>query len=304
MSQIVVTSGSKFLDIDGYAAIIAYRHLLAHQGEDVIGVSSAPLNESVAPIIREIPLRLDNFEDEPDQQFVVLDVSNPSLFDRVVADDRIIEVVDHHTGYEKYWHGRRHKTKVQIEFIGSVCTMIFDRYQECDKTEWLTADVCKLLIAGILDNTLNLKAGITTDRDRDAYARLLQIGGLDESWGDDYFESCQKVIEGDLSSAIDNDVKIEYVSEFLPEVFGQLLVLDAGPILARKDEIAKVMDGYGSEWVLNLTCLEDGRGYVICSGEDSKRRVEGLFGVKFEGDTMILDQFMLRKEIIKKARAN
>jgi len=38
--------------------------------------------------------------------------------------------------------------------------------------------------------------------------------------------SCQELIEQNLLLSIKNDLKIEYVNENLPEVFGQLLVLN------------------------------------------------------------------------------
>lgn len=297
----IITSGKKYIDIDAYAGIIAYKHLLVSLSEEAIAVSSAAFNESISSIIKDIKYKLDDISEINNQKFIVLDVSNPDMFDNIIDNNKIIEIIDHHTGFEQYWQ-TKDNMNVQIEFIGSICTIIFEKYQEYQKLELLNSDICKLLIAGILDNTLNLKATITTKRDINAYNSLLAIGNIDKSWGDEYFLSCQNLIEQDLFLAIKNDLKIEYVSKYLPEVFGQLLVLNKSSILKRKEEIIKIMNTYNNEWIFNLICLNDGKSYIISNNELAKQKLEKLFDLKFSDGILILEKFMLRKEIIKKAR--
>jgi len=301
MNETIITSVKTYIDIDAYAGIIAYRHLLSSLGKVVIGVSTAVINESISPIIKDIELSLDNFDEKGNQKFIVLDVSNPEMFDKIVDNKNIIEIIDHHTGFEQYWKEKNNIT-TQIEFIGSICTIIFEKYKSFNRLEILNSDICKLLIAGILDNTLNLKASITTERDINAYNSLLKIGYIDKSWGNEYFLSCQELIEQNLLLSIKNDLKIEYVNENLPEVFGQLLVLNKDSILEKKDEIIEIMNGYSNEWIFNLISLSDGKSYIISNNEMTKQKIEKLFESNFHENILILDKFMLRKEIIKKAR--
>lgn len=296
----VITAGKVYLDIDAYGAGIAYRELMRGTGREAICVAGkAKPNESVAPVILEIGLELDQ-DDGEGGKYVILDVSNPEIVDEEIGLENIVEVMDHHTGFEEFWAERK-GTKVQIEFIGSVCTMVFERYVECGRTDLLTRDICKLLVAGILDNTLNLKAGITTERDLVAYEKLLEIGELDESWGEEYFRSCQGVIEEDLAGAILSGVKVERVSEVLPEVIGQLLVLDAEGILRRRGEVAEVLGGIGEGWMINVISLREGKSYILAA-DGAKEGLEKLFRREFVGEELVLPRFMLRKEIIKRAR--
>lgn len=297
----IITSGKKYIDIDAYAAIIAYRHLLKSCGKNVIGVSTAEFNESISQVIKNIELKLDCNREIDSGKFIILDVSNPEMFDEIVDDKNIIEVIDHHTGYEQYWKNKEN-VSTKIEFIGSVCTMIYEKYEESKKIELLNQNICKLLIAGILDNTLNLKASITTQRDIKAYKSLLKIGNIHESWGNEYFLSCQELIEKNLTLSIKNDLKIEYVSPKLPEIFGQLLISDRKFVLDRKDEIIEIMNNYGDEWIINIICLNDGKSYIISKNKLTKEKIEKLFNLQFNEDILVLDKFMLRKEIIKKAR--
>ncbi len=48
----IITSGSRYIDIDAYASIIAYAKLLYLQGKSAIAISRANLNESITPSLR------------------------------------------------------------------------------------------------------------------------------------------------------------------------------------------------------------------------------------------------------------
>ena len=302
--MIFVTSGKRYIDIDAYSAIIAYTHLLKSLGKDVTSISTAKFNESICPVIKDINLSLDTIDKNTtinNAEFIILDVSSPEMFDKIVKDNnKIIEIIDHHTGYESYWKSYSN-INLEIEFIGSVCTLIFEKYQKYNKLDLLTPDICKLLIAGILDNTLNLKANITTQRDIEACNSLYKIGNIDKSWANTYFLSCQELIEKDLESSIKNDVKIKCKDKYLPDVFGQLLVLNKDSILEKENEIIKIMNSYNEPWIFNLVCLNDGKSYIISNDDTTKKQMETLFNKKFENNILTLDKFLLRKEIMKKA---
>ncbi len=204
--NIVITSGKKYIDIDGYAGMFAYRQLLQSLEYNAYAVTSAYLNESIPKAITCMNFKFDNVTINEKTKFIILDISNPEFLDIFVNKNNIIEIIDHHTGYEKYWNN--FNIKKQIEFIGSICTIIFEKYVENNKESLLTPNMCKILIAGILDNTLNLKSNNTTKRDIDAYQKLLHIGQIDENWADIYFNSCYENLEENLEESIKNDIKL------------------------------------------------------------------------------------------------
>lgn len=302
--MIIITSGKRYIDIDAYSGIIAYTHLLKSLGKDVLGISTAKFNESICPVIKDINISLDIIDENIDinnSEFIILDVSNPDMFDEIIEDNnKIIEILDHHPGFEGYWKSNTN-INLDIEFIGSVCTLIFEKYKKYNKLNLLTPDICKLLLAGILDNTLNLKANITTQRDIEACDNLYKIAKIDKSWANTYFSSCQELIEKDLESSIKNDVKIKCKDKYLPDVFGQLLVLNKDSILEKENEIIKIMNSYNEPWIFNLVCLNDGKSYIISNDDTTKKQIETLFYKKFENNILTLDKFLLRKEIMKKA---
>ena len=61
------------------------------------------------------------------------------------------------------------------------------------------------------------------------------------------------------------------------------------------------MNSYNESWVFNLVCLDDGKSYIISNDDTTKKQMETLFSKKFKNNILILDHFLLRKEIMKKA---
>jgi Inorganic pyrophosphatase/exopolyphosphatase len=303
MSNIVITSGKKYIDIDAYAGCIAYATLLRKQGLSAYAVTTAVLNESIPQIIKDISLKLDEYKPNDYDKFIILDVSDPNMFDEIVNIKNIIRVIDHHTAFEDYWAERESNEeieKAEIEFIGSICTNIYEKFMESNHTELLTKDICKLLTAGILDNTLNLKASITTKRDIDAFNELIRIGNLDELWAKEYFDACEEEILNDLELAIINDIKNARENKNLPDIFGQLAIFNSDKILNQIELIEDVFKKYDN-WMINIISLKDGKSYIITDSTKAKITLEKLFNLTFNGDILTLNKFMLRKEIIKKA---
>ncbi|MBR0460594.1 DHH family phosphoesterase [Candidatus Saccharibacteria bacterium] len=299
MSDIIITSGRKYIDIDAYASMIAYRELLkVISDNNIIASTTAILNQSVPPLILNLRYSLDRSTDNENNEYILLDVSNPDFFDKQVKSSKIVEIIDHHTGFEQYW-AKYPNIKTQIEFIGSVCTLVYEKIIQSRHVEILDTDLCKLLVAGILDNTLNLKTSITTDRDRSAYNELLRLGKVPEDFYKEYFSACEAEITKDFEKAIKDDLKIEKAGT-LPEVIGQMIVLNLDNF--DQEKMNEIFAAY-PEWMMNVILLEEGKSYIYFGGDSIRQRLEHLFDKKCGSDNLlVLDKFLLRKQIMKKAR--
>ncbi len=299
MTNIIITSGRKYIDIDAYASMMAYRELLkVIDNNNVIASTTATPNQSVPPLILDLKYSLDEPIDNGNNKYILLDVSNPDFFDEQVGLGKIIEIIDHHTGFEQYW-AKYPNIKTQIEFIGSVCTLIYEKIIQSGHAEILDTDLCKLLVAGILDNTLNLKASITTDRDRSAYNELLRLGKVPEDFYREYFSACETEVTKDFEKAIKDDLKIEKAG-ILPEVIGQMIVLNLDNF--DQEKMNEIFAAY-PEWMMNVILLEEGKSYIYFGGGGVRQRLEQLFDKKCGSDNLlVLDKFLLRKQIMKKAR--
>jgi len=124
--MIILTSGKKYLDIDAYASSIAYRELLKLRGIESKFVSTSILNYSITESLLNLPFGIDDYEVSREDEFIIIDLSNKDFFENFVEEKRIIELIDHHPGYENYWKEKL-KENSHIEQIGSVATIIVER---------------------------------------------------------------------------------------------------------------------------------------------------------------------------------
>ncbi len=299
--MIVATAGAAYIDIDAYASIIAYAELLNLQGEHAIASSTAPLNASVTDSLRRLGKNLSLYKKGDKDQFVVIDTSNERFFDPVVKNGVIVEVIDHHPGHEQYWNDKL-GSKAQIEHVGAACTQIVERWQKAELLEQMDKATAALLAAGILDNTLNFTAAVTTDRDRAAFNALEQQAKLPSTFAADYFSECEAAIDADLENAIKNDLKEITETELIPRYFGQLVVWNGHRILQKDKAImAGVLAEYGEDWGLNLISISENRSYFLAENPDAQAKLTSLFDVAFSGGVSTPHTMMLRKEILRTA---
>lgn len=299
--MIIITTGKKYIDIDGYASSIAYRELLRMQGKKAKFISTATANYSVTKSLLKLSFRLDKHQIASSDEFIIIDLSNKSFFEDFVDENKIIELIDHHDGFEEYWKNIL-KEKAIIEPIGSVATIITEKYEQLNLLDKMDKDVAKLLMAAILDNTLNFTAKITKERDKVAYSKLEKIS-LDPEFKAKYFGEVQSIIEKDLNNAIVNDLKIEEIKG-LPKALGQLTIYDMGLLKEKLEMIKEIMENHAEKWLINIICLKDKKSYIICSDEQVAHDIEKLFNKKANDNIVELETTILRKEIIKTALDN
>lgn len=295
--MIIITSGKKYIDIDAYASCIAYRELLKLNGIESKFVSHSILNYSITKSLLELPFYIDKYEISSNDKFIVIDLSNKDFFEEFVQENNIIELIDHHLGFEDYWNNKIGENS-HIEQIWSVATIIVEKYEEKNLLNVMNKDIAKLLMAAILDNTLNFTANITKQRDKEAYNKLEKLTGFTD-FNTMYFYEVQNVIEQDLINAITNDIKIEETCKYLPKTLGQLTIYDVTFILKNLDVIKITMNKYNKKWLINIICLKENRSYIICSDKIIKNNFVKLFNNNSDSDIIILNPAILRKEIIR-----
>lgn len=297
----IITVGPAFIDIDAYACIVAYAELLELQGVKAQAVCTAPMNESITHTVRSwnAPLRTD-YTPNPRDTYTVIDNSDPTYFEKFVDSSRIDEVIDHHLGFEKYWQQRIGDT-AHIEFIGAACTLVYERWKAAGLLGKMSALSAQLLVCGILDNTLNFGAKVTTQRDREAYTALLQIAGLPADWPAQYFGECQEGILADPASALQTDTKtLQFKTFGRPLHVAQLAIWDIQGMLAgHQPALIAAMAAMGPDWFVNIICISEGKSYLLTANPEVQGWLSELLEVQFAGQVATADRLWLRKEIIK-----
>ena len=302
----IVTSGKSYFDIDGYACCIAYAELInfLNGAGAAIPFTSAPFNYSVSKSVIDLGKKIETpktFTPGPDAECIVMDVSDPRFFDPITEGKSIVEIFDHHVGFENYWQEKL-GAKSKIEFMGCAATLIFEEWEKAKLVSQMSPETAKILTAAILDNTLNLIADVTSQRDITAQKMLCKIGKISEEWCEKFFIECQEEIERDLISAIRKDAKNDCNVPNLPQGIGQLTLWDAQKLLQKRDEIYKAMETVSSVWMINIISIKNKKSYFVCNNEEARNKLQKIFAVKFDNDIAILNKAMLRKEIIKQAK--
>jgi inorganic pyrophosphatase/exopolyphosphatase len=298
----IITAGARYADIDAYAGCIAYAELLQQQGQIAQAVITAVPNQSIPSIVREWPTNLQTaYKPSEDDTFTLIDVSEPEYFESFVDQDRIDEVIDHHPGLEQYWQQRIGSGAI-IEHVGAACTQIFEKWEQSGALDKMSKTSARLLMCGILDNTLNFGAKITTDRDRHAYDELSKLAQLPADWPAQYFDACQVGIVSDLPQSIKDDTKNMSGFKTFPEAItvGQLAIWD-GPELASDsfEMLKKVLTQEQQMWLMNIISIKDGRSYFVSDSPEVVAWISELLGVSFKDSVAVADRMWLRKEIKK-----
>lgn len=300
--RLVVTSGDKYIDIDAYAAIIGYAELLRRQGFDSVAVTTAPYNESIPPMVQKWPVELDRaYDSRPNDEFILLDVSDSEHFDTFVDVERVVEIIDHHPGHEVEWRDRL-GDKAVIEYVGAVATQIHERWEEAGKTQGMPSVIAKLLGTAILDNTLDFTSAMTTERDKQAYRALKQLGEINDEWKSQYFAECQETIMSDLPRAIANDFKIIEVPWLKTEVcFGQLVVWNGQSVLAQRREVETELAAIRAHWFMNVVSVEERKSYFLCGDSATQQWLAELLEISPGAPGCLeTDRAWLRKEVLKR----
>ena len=299
----LITAGSGYLDIDAYACAVAMAELLRLKGENAFAFSSAPFNYSICDSLiddGQILRLLPNGVSSENAEYIIVDVSDPDFLKDSVALDRVVAVYDHHVGFEEYWTSRI-GDNAHIEFVGAAATLIYREWKLQQLQDKMSRTTALLLIAAILDNTLNLTSSNTTSEDVAVFDELCQRENITSEWCSAYFSEVQKNIESDLKNAIFKDIKNIQGNPVLPHRVAQLCVWNAENIILKLPEIRALFCDISDSWMINIIDIKNFCSYFVCDSIIHQKKLEYLFDITFEFGVAKTKKSYLRKEIIKKA---
>jgi len=300
---IIVTAGSAYLDIDAYACCVAMAELLSIKGENAIAYSCANYNYSVCKsliIDGQIENSLPSDYKEENLKYIIVDVSDPEYIKDFVPLDSVAEVYDHHAGFEDYWD-KRIGDRAHIEFIGAAATLVFQQWKKAGLIDKMKRSTALLLIAAILDNTINLTSSNTMDVDVEAFEELCKIADVDEEWCAGYFAQVQSDIEADLKNALFNDIKKIDNNDVLPRMVAQLCIWDSHSIIEKLPQIRQWFSDGGYSFMINIIDIKRRCSYFVCDDEYHQKQIAKVFDVCFQSGVAKTSISYLRKEIIKKS---
>jgi len=299
--MIYVATPGRYTEIDGYASCLAYAELLNQRGKTARPYLAAEPNYSVPETLRIRELENFTLDFQPSDEAIILDISIPEIIMQYFPENQILELIDHHSGFEDYWHERL-GNKAIIEKIGAVATSIFEWWGECWDYAKMSPAIARLLLAAILDNTLNFNAIITTDRDRIAAEHLAQLAGTTVAdFAAEYFATVSQTISDNIADSIHNDHKPFHIPKLnLDMECAQLTLWDGKILQNRSTEIYHEMNNLSTNWLCSILSISDRRNYIITNNSEITDYLSQVLGLQRQGDWFISDRLWLRKEIFTK----
>lgn len=129
MLPIVVTTGQRYCDLDALACVIAYCEI---DPGKYLPVIPGPLNHSVTQTIKKWGLQYKIKPPKEVSGYIIMDVSEDAFLADFVNVKKIVEIYDHHFGFENIWQARPW-VKTNIVEIGACATLV---WEEIKKRKW------------------------------------------------------------------------------------------------------------------------------------------------------------------------
>ncbi len=299
---VIITTGYKYTDIDALACAVGYSELLSKKDIKNEIVLPGILNHSVTESLK---IKLNNIrtsiEVSPEDEFVIVDVSDPDQLPDFVNLQKVINIFDHHAGFEDLWQEKIGKNS-NIEMIGACATLIYEEWVKNNLQNEMSQFTAELLLHAIVSNTLNFKIGITSDRDRRAFEELLNISNLSLGWIEKYFNEQEEGLYQDVIGTIINDTKgPDKEIEEDPLIFGQLELWNGFSFLENhKKDIEKAMEYFNEvSWLMSIPSISEGKNYLYAKDLRVISVLEEKLNVKFKDNVATTDRLLLRKQIRK-----
>ena len=294
----LITSGTAHTDIDALACAIAYCELQNLKGNKSLAFLPGPLNATVPPDL----FSKEDFSYEMElpsewNSCVIVDMSDPAWLHPKIHPEKVLQVFDHHTGFEEYWQKKLGSNSV-IRPIGAAATLIWLEWERSGLLDKMSVSTAKLLASAIVSNSLNFKAAITCEEDHRAYKDCRQRAALDDNWGKTYFKSCDLHILDGLMDALIKDSKMVMNGQ---GTINQLEMWD-GRVLLRNSKAMEKVWGHLADletkrpWAfLNLVSVSENTSYWLGTVPHKLSFEKTDYG----SNVYKADSMLLRKEILR-----
>jgi manganese-dependent inorganic pyrophosphatase len=212
-----------------------------------------------------------------------------------IDEAEILEIIDHHRVGDISTVAPIY---VYNDPVGSTCTVVAGMMFLWQIN--IPQEIAGILLSGVLSDTLLLTLSTTTERDRQAAARLAEIAGVQlREYGRELLHASINIEGKTAAQLIAADFK-EFLIGGKKLGISQMMVLDCRDIDLREgdllDELERLRraNGYDLTALLVTNPVSSSHERVLLKGEIWM--VEKAFNVKVEGDSCILPRVMSRKK--------
>lgn len=292
-------------DLDGVAGSIAYTEFLQKTGRPAIaGIFGEPREEAKYILDRfgigypEILSDSDRFE-----EIILIDSSELIGMEGRVSPEKVIEIIDHRKINDA---DAFPNAKIQIELVGAAVTLVAEKFMNNNVS--ISKESAILLCGGILSNTLNFKAGVTTERDRAAFKWLNGIAKLADDFCKELFTAKSNLVGSKLSEGMRGELAwFEMGNKKVGIV--QVEMIGAKELVTEREmEILRTLNTIreekGLDFIFQSTLeLDDEKNFFVTDDAETKKLLEKVLGMKFDGNVATREGLIMRKQIVPLLKA-
>jgi len=208
--------------------------------DNPVAVIADPINPETTSVFTkfnlEIPKVISSADIKPEDKIILVDHNEVEQRLDGLNQDQIIAIIDHH----KINLNLNLPIKITTLPVGSTCTIVYLKFKQYNLT--IPEPLAKLMLGGILSDTVGLKSGTTTQKDRQAVNELKLISKIEDvdSFTLEIFKAKSNISSLSPEQIVKNDYK---VFDFAKKTYiGQLETVEQDQVLNnRKEELLTAM---------------------------------------------------------------
>lgn len=234
--------GHKKPDLDATVSAMAVAEFRKQRGDNnnPTPVLADPINPETTAVFSkfnlEAPKVITSADIKPEDKVILVDHNEVEQRLDGLNQDQIIAVIDHH----KVNLNLNLPIKITTLPVGSTCTIVYLKFKQYNLS--IPEPLAKLMLGGILSDTVGLKSGTTTEKDRQAVNDLGSISKIEDidSFTLEIFKAKSNISSLTPEQIVKNDYK---VFDFAKKTFiGQVETVEQDLVLNnRKAELLASM---------------------------------------------------------------
>ena len=192
------------------------------------------------------------FLDKPKQKMILMDHNEGDQSVPGIEEAEIIEIIDHHRLAAPQ---TRNPIYICSEPVGSTCTIVFEQFKKWGVV--IDPVTARVLLSGMVSDTVMLKSPTTTDIDRHIIERLCRIADIEDfnAFCLNIFADSSGLSSMDPKTVIEGDLK-SYTECGVKFAIGQVEVSNLGEVPRCKDKYVEALtaetEAHGLDWAMLL----------------------------------------------------
>lgn len=301
MKRIVTSYQSP--DLDGVSSMYAYSEYLTKIGEESSYFISGEPKQEVKIVCDLFNIKLmgeNNIQDN--EEVVIVDTNNLEEVP-FVNPNSIVEIIDHHSKNKS--SEKCAKAKIQIERLGAVATLIAEKFKDTNTP--ISRESAILLYYGIISNSINLKANVTTQKDIEITEWLQkQCKEISKEKISIIFKLKSKVDETNLREEMEAEIVLNYKNKTI--TVAQLEIANIEEFLEKQEKnivaiLKQIKDEKSLDYIfINCVDILNGFNILLTIDDETEEFLNKVFGYEFKNRRCKFNKVMQRKDLTKVIR--